>query len=136
MSPAAAAPRKAAPPQSTPKPSREVQIVVLDKFGDAAQGAQVRFSASGAPLGVAVVGKDGARIRLPNRIAMLDISVEYGEQQQNTQLSPDQQEYICRFDVSLLQKSYGPPIARCPDGTTGQPCVDCKIGDDVIRICA
>lgn len=29
----------------------------------------------------------------------------------------------------------GPPTAYCPDGTAGQPCVDCIIGALKVRIC-
>nr|WP_314121758.1 hypothetical protein [uncultured Brevundimonas sp.] len=28
------------------------------------------------------------------------------------------------------------PIARCADGTSGQPCVTCKVGGKEIKICA
>jgi hypothetical protein len=121
-------------PQSGPQ--REVVIKVLDGLGDSAIGAEVSFSTAAGPLGVVTIGDAGARIRLPDRLGTLTVVAEYGLRRKTARLTVRRNQYTFHFKNSLGYEISPSPVAQCPDGTTGQPCVECVIGSDVIRICA
>jgi hypothetical protein len=123
-----------APPK---KVGRQVRITVLDANSKPAQGARLEFAVKGIPHGSVLVGeKAQAGFQTPDANASINVFAEYGEKKQDAYLPPGKDSFEFRFDTTVVFKSFRPPIARCPDGTTGQPCVDCEIDGQIITICS
>ena len=40
-----------------------------------------------------------------------------------------------QLEPQVMPSSWTTPEARCADGTTGQPCVNCRVGSTTVRIC-
>jgi hypothetical protein len=127
-----AAPAPAAP---RPKATRQVDVRVVDPDGLPVLGALVDFFLGDTLLGTATTGERGARIRLPEILGALDVHVRLDGQEQYGQLPVYRNQYVFQFEVRARFKPFAAPVAQCADGTTGQPCVDCKIGDETYRIC-
>ena len=108
---------------------------MLDVNDAVAQGAELRFSVKGVAYGSGTIGDRPVTIHLPNPDTVLDVDVEYGNQTQSARLRAGQDSYMIRFPFAAAASFYKPPFARCPDGTVGQPCVDCEIDNDIVRIC-
>jgi hypothetical protein len=116
---------------------RRATITVLNSRQQPARGAEVSFAIRGVSYGSVVVGGTGyASLYTPNERATIKVSVRYGGVQQEASLSPSTGSFEFKFDSAVLFRGPPSPIARCPDGTTGQPCVDCVINGESIRICS
>jgi hypothetical protein len=70
----------------------------------------------------------------PNASVELQVTVD--DEVQRGYLPPGQDSIRFDFKTVVLVKAKVPPVARCPDGTTGSPCVVCRDGNDTWRICA
>jgi len=115
---------------------RVVNISVLDKDGNHAQGATLAFAIGSEAYGDVTLGDGPASIAIPDSLLTLDVSVEFAGEFQTACLGPGQNKYIFRFLKSVEARGIVTSLARCPDGAVGQPCVDCVINGKVIRICA
>jgi hypothetical protein len=127
--------RKPLPPRNR---GRDIKIEILNGKGKPAQGAEVEFFIDDANFGGAIVGTRAiAQFHTDQASVTVKIVVKYGRQTSEAVLPPTQDGHVFKFKgvlpLSLLRK---PPTARCPDGSSGQPCVDCVIGGETIRICA
>src|SRR5690242_12947369 len=98
---------------------RMVRITVLNGLDQPAEGADVTFSIDGALFGGVTIGQTPASISLPDPNVVLEVTVFYVGQVQSSQIPPGQDSYTFRFPRAF--RLFRPPVARCPDGTVGQP---------------
>ena len=115
--------------------SRMVQVSVMDNLGQPFWGAQIDFLSDGNLLATLNNSTGKALIELPADMR-LDVRVSAAGALQTVRLRPD----VLHADVQLnfpRQKfvTAPRPVAECPDGTQGQPCVDCPVGGSIIRVC-
>jgi hypothetical protein len=115
--------------------SRQVSFAVLDTSNEPLAGATLEFFVDGVAYGAATTGGQGATISVPLYTGEIEVVARYGESRRTVKVGVDQHSYAFTFQ-RLLFKFFEPSGARCPDGTTGQPCVDCVIDGKPIRICA
>lgn len=117
--------------------SREVRIRVLNADHKPAEGAEVFFSIDDEPCGSVTIGRNGqASLRTQNQDAIIDVLARYGKNEQRASLQRGMDKHDFDFDFVIHIREHVPPVARCPDGTTGQPCVECDIDGETIRICS
>jgi len=76
-----------------------------------------------------------ATLRVSDESVIIGVHVTVDAYIQSVDLPPGQNTHTFIFPHVALFKSIGAPRARCPDGSSGQPCVDCKIGGVTVRIC-
>jgi hypothetical protein len=115
--------------------SRQLKFAVIDRRNEPIEGARLEFFLDGEAIGSAVTGSHGASITVPIEIETIDVRATHGEATQTVTLAVVQLAHTFQFDRSIF-KSFAPSGARCPDGSTGNPCVDCVIDGRPIRICA
>lgn len=114
---------------------RVVTISVLDVDGDPAGGAELTFAVHGVHYGTATVGDGSVRLEFPAHGQTVDVMAEYGSEVQHSHLSAYENYLTFRFRWRSGRSLSG-GTARCPDGTVGQPCVDCVVNGVRVRICA
>jgi hypothetical protein len=116
--------------------TRVISISVYDAAGRRAFGADILFVLNGALLGHATLGFAPSTLSLPTGDATVNIVAIYGGSSQavSTQLGLD--DYAIRFPFGTVAGyAAANPVAKCPDGTVGHPCVDCDSPLGKIRIC-
>ena len=94
------------------------------------------LSGIGAGSIVTGAGRSGAGITVydPNLSVELEARLE-GHVLQKI-LGPRENDVIFRFPIAARRGFTATPAeAKCPDGTTGNPCVECDLGTTKIRIC-
>jgi hypothetical protein len=115
--------------------SRQVRFAVIDQRHEPIEGVRLEFSFDGKAMGSVVTGPRGATLTVPRQIETIDVRATHGEKTLTATIATTELAYTFQFERSLF-KSYEPSGARCPDGSTGNPCVDCVIDGRPIRICA
>jgi len=116
---------------------RTITIQVRDKAGGPASGARVSFGIDGADFGSAAVSGTGkVTFQMSGAATTIHVFADFVGDAQQVALPPGEDIYTFHFDKTNLFMSDSVPEARCPDGTTGQPCVNCDIGGTTVRICA
>ena len=115
---------------------RVVTLVALDGQGGPAAGAELRFSSVSDDFGNVILGNSPARIELENVETTLQVEATFWGEVLAAILPPGLNRHIFHFRTVSKQLHIGPGTAQCPDGTQGQPCVDCIVNGSVIRICA
>jgi hypothetical protein len=119
------------------KRSRDIKVKLIDSKGNPAAGADVEFFINDAEAGGAIVGPSAtAQFHTDRSSVIIAIVARFGGRTLKVVLPPGQDDHAFEFDVTAQSLTRKPPIARCPDGTSGQPCVDCVIGGETVRICA
>jgi len=120
-----------------PNPTRLIKIAIRDIHGQPAPAAGVEIAIDGRPSGSIFTGQGvtESTIGLDDRYAVVQLRVTVDGQTQVAVLAPDQDSIQFNFSTSVLFKAQVPPVARCPDGTTGSPCVTCRDGTDTWMIC-
>ncbi len=121
--------------------ARRITIVVQDREGVPLSGAAVRIAADGQSLGILQTGGDAVgpsslTLQGEDVAATVELQASYGGQTQNASLPPGVNDQVFIFDAVAMVRSKGPAVARCPDGTSNSPCVDCINGTRQWRICA
>jgi len=112
---------------------RQVSINVYDTYGNLFQGAQIDFLVD-ATLAGSVHSSDGrASIEVPDDVSV-EVRATCGHVTQAFNLQSDETMHDFHMPTVSLGTA-APPEARCADGTTGQPCVDCRVGNITVRIC-
>ncbi len=109
------------------------QVQVQDEHGIPIEGPDILFSVNGEPAG-GVFGSNGtASFEAPYGVSVA-ASVEFLEIKKTLDLTDSSTRYTFEFPrpTEILPAARQ---ARCPDGTTGQPCVDCKVDGKNVRIC-
>lgn len=115
---------------------RRIVIHVVDANDNPIPGSDILFSINRVPVGGVRSSAGSASLDMPESSVVVDVSAMVGQFTQSAHLPPGFDTHIFRFSQTRVYQSVGPPVASCPDGTSGQPCVDCDIGGIIVRICA
>jgi hypothetical protein len=123
-------------------PSREKQIRIklINALGNPFRGAQVDFFADGTHLGSALNAFGEVLLNYSGPIKPTTVVVRFHDYVRELSVRQKVSTYVVRFPSARRAANPGirslQPEARCPDGTAGQPCVNCNIGGSIVRICA
>lgn len=114
-----------------------VGVRVLDAVGELFFGARIEFSLPNFPLGVVEQSAGQASIVYPASELLLKITVSGGGAQQSKLYDPSSRSKEVNFQLPARRALQTPPkpVASCPDGKSGQPCVDCMIQGRPVRVC-
>lgn len=121
---------------------RLVSVRAVDAGGRSIEGANVEFYVDGEHAG-GVYGSSGTASLdvAPNAGVEVSVTLAVGsrklQQRKMFPKSGDDAELLLRFP-SYRPPNFLPvraPEARCPDGTSGQPCVECSVAGTTVRIC-
>jgi|ERR1700683_2571190 hypothetical protein len=115
--------------------SRSIAIAVVGKDHNPLEGAAVSFFEDDKLFGTVITGIRGASITLSHVVRSIDVKVVYADSKQETTVSASEASYTFVFARKFDFKA-PKAIAQCPNGDTGQPCVDCVVDGKKIRICA
>jgi len=118
---------------------RMVSISVVDLYDQPAGGAQIELTLNGQFAGTIDTGSGTAgpmtlEVRNPEITVALKVTV-LGVTQAAT-LRPGQDTMKFVFPSVPQFATRVPPVVRCPDGTTGSPCVVCRDGGEFWKLCA
>jgi hypothetical protein len=130
-------------PAPQPKAKTSVQVRVVDALGELFFGAQIDFVLSGVSAGTVVDSAGAAKITYPEEGGALEVSVSALGATQSRLLSPGIDitpggtRNLVDFRMPVRRTTNVPPqpVAKCPNGTSGQPCVDCPMNGSTIRVC-
>ena len=114
---------------------RTVTIETLDGSGRHAAGAELQIAAGDATFTV-TTGTTAIRLEFEDPTLTLEVTARFWGEITRAVLTPDIHQHSFRFRAVSRGVYAGPGTARCPDGTAGQPCVDCNINGSIVRICA
>ena len=116
--------------------ARIVRVNVFDREKRPLHGANIIFYLNSVPVGAVASSHGFAAINFPSYLGRLAVEAEYAGL--SLRVGVDENDPIVALQLNVtsnLLKSDAPRVARCPDGTAGQPCVECRIGASVIRVC-
>jgi hypothetical protein len=113
---------------------RQAVIAVRDVSGRPIKGAVIDVYMDGQRA-ASITSSGISTIEISNASATLEVEVSAGNQSRRVLIPPGQDHVDMEFDEIALTRSFAKPGGRCPDGTSGQPCVTCQIGKDQIRVC-
>ena len=112
---------------------RRIVINVETASGDRLSGAHIEVSRSGALLGsMTSSGRSSVEIE---GLEPLNVRASIPGANAQSTIGPNQTEITLRIATNRFVELASTPTARCPDGTSGQPCVTCVIDGRQIRIC-
>lgn len=117
-------------------PARLIRIAIRDIHGQPAM-ADVDITINGRPSGSIFTGSgvSESTIEITDPNASVELQATMAGQVQSGYVLPGQDSIRFDFKTVALVKAKVPPVARCPDGTTGAPCVTCRDGNDTWKIC-
>lgn len=117
-------------------PARIISIAVRDIHGQPAT-ADVKIAINGRPKGSIFTGfgVSQSTVEIYDLNASVELEATMGGQTQRATLVPGVDSIRFDFEIEALVRAKAPPVARCPDGTTGRPCVICRDGNDTWKIC-
>lgn len=114
---------------------RKLLVEVVDQAGVPVQGADIHFEINGIKVGSVFGSQGNASIEMNNQDVEITICVIVGFETQAVSLHASVGAHRFVFNNAPYAVVKGTPSARCPDGTTGQPCVTCHIGGSTVRLC-
>lgn len=122
-------------PQGTGSPTRTLKLLIRDQHGAPLKGANIIFRVAGDEVGAVKRADSEVSIRLD---AGLDVEVGavFMRQLQTLTIDATTTLQLIVFQQSRVPLSLGSPVARCANGKTGSPCVDCPAGASTVQICA
>lgn len=119
--------------------TRLITITAVDAEGVPAAGAEIVIFVSDSYAGVFTLDADrsSASLELTDSSASIRLVAEFGGHTLSADIGPNGRTHQFRFPVALrsLTRAIAPAEARCPDGMTGRPCVECAVGGTHVRIC-
>ena len=121
-------------PRSYPNPKRQIRVFVVDSQGDPFYGARIEFFLGDQPIGEIGSSPGLSTLELPFADQALTIHVSYGTSSRQVVLRGDAEEIVIKLPARAPPWTQ-PSIVRCADGTVGQPCANCRVGNIVVRIC-
>lgn len=121
--------------QRVTRSTRRLLVEVVDPAGVAIQGADIHFEIDGVQVGSVFSSQGNASIEMDDQDVEITISAIVGFETQAISLRASVGAHRFVFANVPRAVAKGTPSARCPDGTTGQPCVTCNIGGSTVRIC-
>lgn len=115
--------------------TRRVSVAVVDLDGNFISAAQLQCFVDKTPFGACVTSARMSSFEFDDK-GIFSVEAVYGGAMQTLSAAPGQHQLTFKFPrqphglKTLMQAG-----ARCPDGSTGFPCVSCTVGKDTIRIC-
>jgi hypothetical protein len=110
-------------------------VEVVDPMGVPLDGTNIHFEINGSKVGSVFSSQGNASIEIADQDVVITIFVDHDFETQVASVPASIGSHRFVFDNASRALTKGPPSARCPDGTTGQPCVNCSIGGSAVRIC-
>lgn len=107
---------------------RRVSIEAYDGSGGAA-GAVIEVRVNGHDAGHLDLGSGASNpisIAVNDEGALIELSARFGNERQRAELPPGLNQVVFRFHSVVLHLAGRAPVAHCPDGTSGSPCVTCR----------
>lgn len=115
--------------------TRKFLVEVVDPMGVPLDGADIHFEVNGSGAGSVFSSQGNASIEIDDQDVIITIRVDHDLETQIASVPAGVGSHRFVFDNASRGLTKGSPSARCPDGTTGQPCVTCNIGGSTVRIC-
>lgn len=119
--------------------NRLIEIRTLDSADRPIAGANITVTINGRPGGKMRTGSNSqspATLELDDAEASVELLAEFRGQTRSAEVAPEQNAVLFKFEAALHFPLLLPAIAECPDGTTGSPCVICRDGPDVWKMCS
>ncbi|MDB5405102.1 MAG: hypothetical protein JWL84_14 [Rhodospirillales bacterium] len=113
---------------------RRLRILVENTAGLPMVGARIKVFYRGEAAGEVV--SSGRSLVEFDDIEALELTAAVGGLRASAQVTAGQDEVRLVIPTERAIELAAIPTARCPDGSSGQPCVTCRIGGRNIRICA
>ena len=114
----------------------QFRVQILDALGQVFFGVDIDFFANGAHLGGVKESDGKATIRYPASLGPVEVLVQAEGHQEVARIDSGQSSHTFSLPMFHQKTMEGKREARCADGTSGQPCVDCPVGNSTVRICA
>ena len=113
--------------------ARRITINVENASGERLAGAHVEVRRGDTLLGTMISsGRSSVEIE---GAQPLSIEAAIAGARAQAIVRPDQTDVTLRLATTRFIELASTPTARCPDGTSGQPCVTCIIDGREVRIC-
>jgi hypothetical protein len=119
-------------------PVRLIKIAAQDAKGRHAYPVNIEILLDGIKAGSLTTDRDHASpsIAINDLSASVQLYAWYGGHELFADLSTSLASYLFEFPIVAREDFAGPSAeARCPDGTTGVPCVTCTVNGTKVRIC-
>ncbi|CAH1044325.1 hypothetical protein HPTD01_2803 [Halomonas sp. TD01] len=123
-------------PMPKASPMHQFRIQVLDGAGQVFYGVTINLYARDAYLGGIEESDGEATIRYPASLGPVTVLIEADGYEAQTTIGADRSSHTFSLPTSRQRVTGGKREARCADGTSGQPCVVCAVGNSTVRICA
>ena len=126
-------------PFSTPSFSarRTVRIRVVDPKDALIRGARIVLSFDGRSAGsLFTTGNRETTLEVSDPRLEIGLEAELSGQKQFVILGAQQDFFEFRFEGGGSFAFQHLPVIRCPNGVTGSPCVTCRDGAVIWRMCA
>lgn len=120
-----------------PMPERRtIAVSAVDAAGRSVP-AEISVEVDHINAGSVQLGRDAPRatIEVPREVEHVALAARYFDQRLGVQLGRNEDTYEFEFSAMIYKEAPLAPEARCPNGTTGTPCVVCKIGGISVRLC-
>lgn len=114
--------------------SRETRVVITGPEGHPAPGAVIDVYVNGTRA-ASINSSGSSSVEVSNPAARVELEIAMGSHVRRATISPGQPRLDISFPTIVPLRADFRAGAKCPDGTTGQPCVICKIGPDHVRVC-
>jgi len=118
---------------------RAVLIEVVDRQGRPAGGAEIAVNLGSRFAGTISTGSGVERpmtLVVDNPQAVIELKVSLLGQVQRILLPPGQGSVKFVFASAPYFAASIQPVLTCPDGTVGYPCVTCRDGGAIWKMCA
>lgn len=116
--------------------TRRVSIHVVDQNLNPIRGADIEFRVGGIAAGGVQSSAGRAMLELEDPMVAVEVQVTVLSETRTSILSPGDDLQTFQFEFApQLSPAPGPPVARCANGATGQPCVDCMVAGRTVHIC-
>jgi hypothetical protein len=119
---------------SSPNENRELSVQVVDRSGALIPHSKVEFRINGIKGGT-VSGTGRAEIEIANSSAAITIMASVGAHTQRANLAAAVTSHRFVFDFTPAPATPMQAVAICPDGTSGSPCVRCRLPNGSVKIC-
>jgi hypothetical protein len=117
---------------------RSIKIRFQDAGDAIVYPVSVQLRLDGRAAGSLVTDRDhtSAVLLVGDGGAHLQVAARFGSHELVAELAEDATSHTFVFPISRGNRQVAATAeARCPDGTTGVPCVVCRVGETYIRIC-